>query len=246
MDGFVEEHFKEGPITRSVFRKGHGFGVVLLHELPGLTTETVSLAEHIIANGFHVAMPLLFGQPLQRPATGLAMSPLLCLKKEFHCFSAGKSSAITPWLRALCRKIHGDCGGRGVGAIGMCFTGGFIISMMIDPSVAAPIAAQPTLPFFNDSALDAPAETIKQAAFRAEEAPLLALRFAEDSRCKRARFETLNHAFCGTRAGCHRFQEVVVPGKGHSTLTFDYESALARGQDTRRKVVEHLRLLLES
>jgi dienelactone hydrolase len=244
MDGYIEERFTAGDITRPVFRKGQGYGVVLIHELPGLTAETCDLAEYIISRGFHVAMPLLFGKPLQSATVGLAQSSLLCLRKEFHCFSSGKSSPITSWLKALCRKLHADCGGRGVGAIGMCFTGGFVLSIMVDPSVAAPVAAQPTLPLLNPSAVDADRETLAQAKARAENAPLLALRFADDGRCKEARFKTLNEAFCGDETRCQRFAQVVVPGKGHSTLTFDYQAALARGHDTRSKVVEHLRRLL--
>jgi len=34
---------------------------------------------------------------------------------------------------------------------------------------------------------------------------------------------------------------VVVPGKGHATLTFDYPLALERGIDTRQLVLEHIR-----
>jgi dienelactone hydrolase len=246
MDGFREDEFAHGAITRSIFRKGKGLGVILLHELPGLTAETVSFAEYVIAHGFHVAMPLLFGKPLQQPLLGIALSPAICVSREFNCFAAGRSSPITGWLRALCRKIHEDCGGRGVGAVGMCFTGGFVISMMIDPSVAAPVAAQPSLPLMNRAAIDAETETLRRAALRADAAPLLAMRFAEDSRCQQARFDTIERAFCGGNASCRRFRQIVVPGKGHSTLTFHYEAALAQGVDTRAKVVEHLRSLLLS
>jgi dienelactone hydrolase len=244
MDGYLEEPFTDAGITRHVFRKGRGHGVILLHELPGLTAETCELAEYIISSGFHVAMPLLFGKPLQNARIGLLQAPLLCLRKEFHSFASGKASAITSWLRALCRKIHADCGGRGVGAIGMCITGGFVLSMMVDESVAASVAAQPAAPLFKAAAVDADDATLEKAKRRAEFAPLLALRFAEDWRCSEARFRTLNEVFCGDQQPCNRFKQVVVPGKGHSTLTFDYSTALARGNDTRSKVIEHLRGLL--
>jgi dienelactone hydrolase len=215
-----------------------------MHELPGLTAETCNFADYIVENGFHVAMPLFFGKPLQRPKVGPLDFAVLCLRKEFHCFASGKSSPITTWLKALCRKIHADCGGSGVGAIGMCFSGGFVLSMMVARSVAAPVTAQPSLPLTNAAELDADDATLRQANARAETAPLLGLRFAEDWRCKDARFQTLNDALCGDRKPCRRFRQVIVPGKGHSTLTFDYQTALERKCNTRDIVVRHLRDLL--
>jgi dienelactone hydrolase len=243
MEGYLQEPFTDGGATRPVFRKGDGYGVILMHELPGLTCATRDFADYLAASGFHVAMPLLFGKPLQSDRSGLLQAPLVCLRREFRCFASGQSSPITSWLKALCRKIHADRGGNGVGAIGMCFTGGFVLSMMVDPSVAAPVAAEPSLPLTNARAVDADAATLAQAKARADVAPLLALRFAEDWRCTDARFQTLNEAFCGPTP-CQRFRPVVVPGKGHSTLTSDYQAALDRGCDTRSKVVDHLRSLL--
>jgi hypothetical protein len=43
-------------------------------------------------------------------------------------------------------KAHAECGGRGVGAIGMCFTAGFALAPMIEPNVVAPMLSQPSLP----------------------------------------------------------------------------------------------------
>jgi hypothetical protein len=52
-------------------------------------------------------------------------------------------------LRSLARKLHDELGGPwpGVGALGMCFTGGFALAMMVDTSVVAPVVAQPAAPF---------------------------------------------------------------------------------------------------
>ncbi len=44
-------------------------------------------------------------------------------------------------------ELHDELGGPGVGALGMCFTGGFALAMMVDASVAAPVLAQPSAPF---------------------------------------------------------------------------------------------------
>jgi dienelactone hydrolase len=242
--GFEEIEFEASGISRPVYRRGDGPGVILLHELPGLTVETRDFADWLVARGLHVVMPLLFGRPLQSVAAGLARAPLLCLRREFVLFTAGKASPIAGWLRDLCRCVHARCGGPGVGLIGMCLTGGFVLSTMVEASVAAPVAAQPSLPLLRSGGVDADADTLRRAAARAAAAPLLALRFEDDWRVPAARLDVLREAFCGGHRRCARFAEVIVPGRGHATLTFDYATAKARGVDTRQVVLDHLRGLL--
>ncbi len=189
--GFSEETFTTDDHSLMLYGKGDGPGVILLHELPGLTQDTVEFAEWIAGHGFHVVMPLLFGRPLQHPMLGLLKSPFVCIRKEFNNLSAGKSSPITMVLRALCRKIHSERGGPGVGAVGMCYTGGFIFAMMVEASLLAPVAAQPSLPFFQPGALDVEPEKLVLASNRADTMSLLGLRFEDDFRCPAARFERL-------------------------------------------------------
>jgi dienelactone hydrolase len=239
--GFEEESFSDGEFSFPVFRKGDGFGVILMHELPGLTRETVDFAEYIAANGFHVVMPLLFGSPLQNATLGTLKSLGLCIRREFNCLVAGHSSPITNALRGLCRKIHGDRGGRGVGAIGMCFTGGFVLSMMLEPALLAPVIAQPSLPFFSKCVLDIEPETLAIVANRPDDVTLLGLRFELDWISPKQRMDRLQETFSGiTRSGNPRFERIDVPGKGHSTLAFDYKNAVERGIDTRQRVLAHL------
>lgn len=147
--GFSEETFTTGNHSLILYGKGDGPGVILLHELPGLTQDTVEFAEWIAGHGFHVVMPLLFGRPLQHPMLGLLKAPFVCIRKEFNNLNAGKSSPITMVLRALCRKIHSERGGPGVGAVGMCYTGGFIFAMMVEAALLAPVAAQLVFHSFN-------------------------------------------------------------------------------------------------
>ena len=71
-----------------------------------------------------------------------------CISREFRAFAANQSSPVIDWLRALAAHAHPLCGGRGVGAIGMCFTGNFALSMMLEPAVLAPVLSQPSLPIF--------------------------------------------------------------------------------------------------
>ena len=100
-----------------------------------MTPECIALGEAIAASGFTVHLPLLFGEPGDNhPVFFIAK---LCISREFRLFASGGGSPIVDWLRALCRKVKADCGGLGVGAIGLCLTGNFAISLMADDSVLA-------------------------------------------------------------------------------------------------------------
>ena len=70
-----------------------------------------------------------------------------CVSREFHVLATRDSSPATAWLRALARDLHRHHGGPGVGFVGMCFTGGFGLAMMLDDTVVAPVLSQPSLPF---------------------------------------------------------------------------------------------------
>src|SRR3546814_11166832 len=84
-----------------------------------------------------VYLPSLFGTPGKPVTRNYALTSMLgalCIHREFHVWRAGSSSPIVEWLRALARKAHADCGGKGVGAVGMCFTGGYALAMMTEPA----------------------------------------------------------------------------------------------------------------
>jgi dienelactone hydrolase len=70
-----------------------------------------------------------------------------CISREFATLALGRTSPVTAWLRALAQQAHAECGGPGVGAVGMCLTGGFALAMMVDDVVLAPVLSQPSLPF---------------------------------------------------------------------------------------------------
>ena len=71
----------------------------------------------------------------------------VCISKEFTHWALNQTSPIIGWLRALARSLHHELGGPGVGAIGMCFSGGFALGMMVDDVMVAPVLSQPSLPF---------------------------------------------------------------------------------------------------
>jgi dienelactone hydrolase len=94
-------------------------------------------------------MPLLVGNFGQPPSGtyGAGSAAKICVSREFTTMALNKTSPIISWLRALAKYLHAEIGGKGVGAIGMCFSGGFALGMMVDDIMLAPVLSQPSLPF---------------------------------------------------------------------------------------------------
>jgi dienelactone hydrolase len=101
---------------------------------------------------------------------------------------------VIDWLRALARDLHARCGGPGVGAIGMCFTGGFALAMAVDDGMMAPVLSQPSLPFpggrARKRALGLSDADLARVAER-EDLCVLAMRFTGDRAVPKDRFEHL-------------------------------------------------------
>jgi dienelactone hydrolase len=219
LDGWTLGEHEASGVTRPTYRRGTGPGVVLIHEIPGITPDVVTFAEEIVDAGYTVVMPHLFGTP------GAGLNPLsignalrqVCVSDEFTKLATGVTAPVATWLRSLARELHAELGGPGVGALGMCFTGGFALAMMVDDSVAAPVVAQPSAPFAIGRSRGAdlnlsPADlgTVKQRA--ANGCPVLGVRYRKDP-ATGTRFETL------TRELGENFVRVELEGRGHSTLT---------------------------
>jgi dienelactone hydrolase len=169
-----------------------------MHESPGITPEVEHFARRVAAEGFRVFLPHMFGTPGKALSAPYALGQMAraCISREFSVLAKGESSPITDWLRALCRHAHAECGGPGVGAIGMCLTGNFALSLMVDDAVMAPVLSQPSLPFpvskAHRAALhlsEADLEVVKKRARQG--AGVLGLRFSDDPLCPPERFETL-------------------------------------------------------
>ena len=120
LPGFESFAFAHDGKTRTVFRRGSGPGVVVMHEVPGITPPVAAFAARVADAGFTVYVPQLFGTPGKSETFGYALASMLhcCISREFKVLAANESSPITDWLRALCRLAHAECGGPGVGAIG--------------------------------------------------------------------------------------------------------------------------------
>lgn len=198
LPGFTETQFTDDGVTRVVYRRGAGPGVVVMHEIPGITPSVAAFAERVADAGFTVFMPHLFGTPGKRdtPLYVLEQAARVCISREFHVLASRQASPITDWLRALCRAVHAELGGRGVGAVGMCVTGNFALALMVDPAIAAPVLSQPSLPIpvsrehraglhLSDDGLRAVKERVAAGT------PVLGLRFTHDPLCPKDRFDRL-------------------------------------------------------
>jgi len=149
MNGWSRSKFSDSGVTHETFRKGSGPGVIIVHEIPGITPAVEKFANEVVAAGFTVVMPLLvgsFGEPPSGKYIAQSMSKI-CISREFTTMALNKTSPVIAWLRALAKNLHANVGGRGVGAIGMCFSGGFALGMMVDDIMLAPVLSQPSLPF---------------------------------------------------------------------------------------------------
>jgi dienelactone hydrolase len=135
--------------THPTYRKGSGPGVVLIHEIPGMTVDVIAFADEVVAAGHTVVMPHLFGEVGGDGSVAevARMFPKLCVNKEFTKMALGETTPVAGWLRSLARELHAELGGPGVGALGMCFTGGYALAMMVDDAVVAPVLCQPSSPF---------------------------------------------------------------------------------------------------
>jgi dienelactone hydrolase len=243
--------FENGDIRHSVFRHGQGAGVLLLHELPGMGPEFWRLANWL-AEHFTVFAPDLFGNtdtPTSQSETRLKLRA--CISREIHLFSKNDSGPITQWLRSLSKTLHIETDGRGVGVIGMCMTGNFALTLALDPWVAAPITSQPALPAplpFRDLEGGLQMTQQEKAALAARDVDVMALRFAGDTLCRAARFDTIRELVGETRFKEHVIEDVHRAPTGHlkhphSVLTSD----LVDDDDgvTKQKLLEVITFLKE-
>ena len=184
--------------TRQVFRRGSGPGVIVIHEVPGITPRVAAFANEVAAAGFTVVMPSLVGTPGRAISAryGAASLAKVCVAREFTHWALQRTSPIITWLRALAADLHVSAGGPGVGAVGMCFSGGFALGMMVDDVLVAPVLSQPSLPFaFGKAARRAdlnlsPADAERVAQRAAAGCEVLGLRFDQD-KLVGTRFEAL-------------------------------------------------------
>lgn len=154
LSDFEKADFTHFGRTRTIYRRGQGPAVIIIAELPGITPKVLRFAREVSDIGCTAVLPSLFGidgldpnnaGPAELGKMVASLAPV-CVSSEFTTLASGKSSPVVNWLRALAAHEHIRCGGPGVGAIGMCFTGGFALAMATDERLLAPVVAQPSLP----------------------------------------------------------------------------------------------------
>jgi dienelactone hydrolase len=199
LTGWTASPFTAEGITHDVYRKGEGPGVVLIPEIPGLTPQVLALGNHLVDNGFSVASPSLFGQPARPLSIGYLVPTLAraCVAREFLALATNAERPVARYLRALARDLNERTPGKGVGVIGMCFTGGFALAAAVDDSVLAPVMSQPSLPLpITPAQRRNPCVSereLQRVVQRATDEGLCAmgLRFTQDPAVPSERFETL-------------------------------------------------------
>ena len=242
MIGWTKDSFTAAGITHTTYQRGSGPGVVIVHEIPGITPTVERFANDVVDAGFTVVMPLLVGEVGRQPSgryIGASLSKV-CISREFTTMAMGQTSPVINWLRALAKHLHHQVGGVGVGAVGMCFSGGFALGMMVDDIVVAPVLAQPSLPlpFGKSRGADlglSPDDAIVISQRAATGCQVLGLRFSQDKLIG-TRFDTLR-----TLLG-DAFIAVEFPSSAktdHSVLTEQ------RQEEGVAKVIEFLRQKLQ-
>ena len=150
------------------------------------------------------------------------------MSKEFAAFAANRTAPVTVWLRALAADAHERCGGPGVGAVGMCFTGGFALGMMVDERLIAPVLSQPSLPIGLSGKARrglqlSDADLARVKARTADGVCVLGLRFTGDPFVKAERFERLRQElgdnFIGVEIDSSPGNPWGFPKNAHSVLT---------------------------
>jgi len=217
-------------VTHPVFRGGTGPAVIVIHEIPGLHPGVIAFGRRVMAAGMTAYFPSLFGEPGREVSGAYTVRAIAraCVSREFATWATRKTSPIVSWLRSLARDAHAACGGPGVGAIGMCLTGGFALAMMVDDTTVAPVLSQPSMPFPVSPAHRrdlgiSEADLVQVRARCAAGTPVMGLRFTEDRAAPGERFvrlhEELGDRFIAIEIDSRPGNPYGIPRDAHSVLT---------------------------
>lgn len=205
LEDFTRRTITIDGVAKVVHMAGSGPAVIVMAEMPGISPHVARFARWVRDAGMTVYLPSLFGRDGAVPdaEAGAAVFRRACVSAEFRAFAANQSSPVTQWLRALAKLAHKERGGPGVGAIGMCFTGNFALSMMLEPAMLAPVICQPSLPLDDPGGIEmAPGDlAVVRERLEREDLTVLAYRFEGDRFCRAERFaayaEALGDRFVG-------------------------------------------------
>jgi dienelactone hydrolase len=239
LSGFDTETFTANGKERTIYRRGSGPAVIVIAEMPGITPKVLQFAERVAGIGCTAVLPHLFGRPGVDPnpdnlgrfgSMRYGMSSLIpaCISREFTTWALNRTSPVVSWLRALAADEHQRCGGPGVGAVGMCFTGGYALAMAADDRLLAPVLSQPSMPMAvgrkRSRSMDISSDDLASVQQRcaADGLQVLGLRFKGDRFVPAARFESLHEKLGDAFVAVELDDEHANPEgvmKPHSVLT---------------------------
>jgi dienelactone hydrolase len=237
--GYERDTFTHLGKERAIYRIGSGPAVIVIAEMPGITPRVLEFGRRVASIGCTSVLPHLFGEPgrdglmdgNKLSAAGYTLTSIApaCISRDFAAFATRKTSPVVDWLRALGRHEHERCGGPGIGAIGMCFTGGFALAMATDASMLAPVLSQPSLPFgFSKGhrhSIDCSRADLAKVRDRCENEGLrvLGLRFSGDALVPADRFaflrEELGDGFVAVEIDSSKGNPAGIPRVAHSVVT---------------------------
>lgn len=255
LSDFVSTTFTHEGTTKPVFWLGEGPAILVMTEMPGITPEVADFARRLVTEGFSVAMPDLFGEAGRPVSNGYITRSMVkgCVAKEFVAFATNKTAPITSWLRALAADAHeraGDARGAGVGAVGMCFTGGFALALAVDPLIMAPILSQPSMPLgitkkqkADVGASPSDIAVVQERIAGDEDFCVIGMRFTGDKLVPPERFaryrQLLGDAFVGIEIDSSPGNPHGIDRNAHSVLTEEYtEDASHPANQAHDRVIE--------
>jgi dienelactone hydrolase/uncharacterized protein (DUF952 family) len=232
--GFARRRINLLGTSRDVYVGGEGPAIVVMHEVPGLHPGVLEFARRLNSAGFSTYLPSLFGEPGRAvtPAYTAQSLAKACVSSEFSAWAANKNSPIVEWLRALAALAHAERGGPGVGAIGMCFTGGFALGMMVDKIIIAPALSQPSLPIGplpkqrRSIGIDEQTCALVKRRSQQDNISVLGMRFTGDPLVPAPRFaalkDLLGERFIAIEIDSSRGNQHNIPLTAHSVLTMHF------------------------
>ena len=96
--GWEPGSFTHDGLTRPTFRCGSGPGVIVVHEIPGITPLVTRFANEVVDAGFTVVMPSLVGTPGKPFSVPYVASSVakVCIAREFTHWARSPRSRRRP------------------------------------------------------------------------------------------------------------------------------------------------------
>jgi dienelactone hydrolase len=179
--------------TKTVYQIGTtGPGIVLMHDVPGITPNVLRLASILADRGFRVALPSLFGSDGASISTvsKAVSSARMLASSNFTISPEDSSSAVVDWLREFAKALSKETNGP-IGAIGLGVTGAFALSLTVgtDGLVVASVLSNTVVPSILADDRETNLTAIEKENIEARRPATLALRFTGDPLCGSERID---------------------------------------------------------